>query len=126
MMNITDNNVPFEEIKKAFDLIKSLVGGDNGTYEDTMPEGCGEFGLDVTNPIPVDTIVGNRMYLERLQTTEGKKISYERIGQFQAPNIPSIIDGYRIFVKGKEITKLYICPYNKKNTERAPKGFKLV
>lgn len=125
-MNTTDNNIPFEEIKNAFDLIISLVGGDNGTYEDTMPEGVGEFGLDVTNPIPVNTTVGNMMYLERLQTADGVKVSYERIGQMKAPNIPSVIDGYRIYVRGKEIAKLYICPYNKKNSERAPKGFKLV
>ena len=96
-----------------------------GTDKDVMPEGYGEFGLEITNPIPVHTVAGNQIYLERLHTADGVKVTYKRIGSMRAPNIPSIIDGYTIFAKGKEIATLYICPYNKKNSEKAPKGFQL-
>ncbi|MDR0844847.1 MAG: hypothetical protein LBN71_06465 [Tannerella sp.] len=96
-----------------------------GTEEDEMPEGFGEFGLEITNPVPVYTIVGNSIYLERLRTMDGIKVTYKRTSTMHAPNIPSIIDEYRIFVHDKEITKLYICPFNKKNSNKAPKGFVL-
>ena len=121
-MDTSDNNIPLDRIIEVFD---SIFGG-KGTSEDMMPEGYGEFGLDITNPIPVHTIVGNKLYLDRLRTADGIKVSYDRIGSMHAPNIPSIIDGYRIFINEKQIATLYICPYNKKNSEKAPKGFKLV
>jgi hypothetical protein len=114
--------------KTEDDLIKmfgGMFGGDSGTAEDTMPEGYGEFGLEVTNPIPTQTPVGSRTYLEQLHTADGVKVDYERIGSMRAPNIPYMIDGYRIFANSREVATLYICPYNKKNSERAPKGFTL-
>ena len=125
-MSTSDKNFESEKLEELFKKIGSFIGNEDcGTEEDTMPEGYGEFGLEVTNPIPVKTIVGNLIYLDQLWTEDGIKVSYERIGSMQVPNIPSIIDNYRIFANGKEIATLYICPYNKKNSERAPKGFKL-
>ena len=125
-MSTTDRYDSMEEIEKLFEKIGPFAGNEDcGTDEDVMPEGYGEFGLEITNPIPVHTIVGNRIYLDQLWTEDGIKVSYDRIGSMNAPNISSIIDGYRIFAKGEEIAILYICPYNKKNSEKAPKGFKL-
>jgi len=127
-MDITNENFNFEKFQKLFETIYSSEAKENGggTEEDTMPEGYGEFGLEITNPIPIHTILGNKLYLDRLQTVDGVKVTYQRIGSMRAPNISSIIDGYTIFAKGEEIATLYICPYNKKNSERAPKGFKLI
>jgi len=127
-MNTTNENFDFEELQKFFKAI-SFFGGtenDGGTEEDTMPEGYGEFGLEITNPIPVNSILGNKLYLDRLWTDNGVKITYERIGSMRAPNISSIIDGYRIYARGEKIATLYICPYNKKISERAPEGFILM
>ncbi|MCL1821632.1 MAG: hypothetical protein FWG22_02290 [Prolixibacteraceae bacterium] len=114
-----------QELIEMFEKVSSLSGGCRGNGEDIMPEGHGEFGLEVTNPIPVHTIAGIPLYLNRLWTTDGIKITYERTGSTHAPNIPSIIDRYTIYGSGEEITKLYICPYNKKNSGKAPKGFVL-
>jgi len=126
-MSTTNDNFNLEELKKIFEAFSSFGGNnDGGTSEDTMPEGYGEFGLEITNPIPVNSIIGNKLYLDRLWTTDNVKVTYERIGSMRAPNISSIIDGYEIYAKGKKIATLYICPYNKKNSEKAPKGFKLV
>ncbi len=56
--------------------------------------------------------------------TKAKK--YERIGSTKAPNIDSPIDIYNILNNEKVIATLYINPYTKKNSERSPKGFKLI
>ena len=97
-----------------------------GTNQDMIPEGTGEFGYDVTNPIPTNTIRGNIIYLEKLHTDEGVKVGYERLGSTISPNIKGVIDLYLISVDGKELTELYICPYNQKTSNKAPKGFRLI
>lgn len=97
----------------------------NASEEDEMPEGFGEFGLEKTNPIPASSIADGYMYLNRLKLQNGMEISYTRIGSMRAPNIGETIDGYRIFSNDQEIAKIYICPYNKKTSTKAPKGFVL-
>lgn len=116
-------NPHLKERLELFSLLESL--NKDGTDKDVMPEGVGEFGLDITNPIPVNTIFGSNAYLGKLLTTNGSGIEYERIASVKAPNISSLIDSYNIKVKGEQIAVIYICPYNKKNSNRAPKGFKI-
>jgi hypothetical protein len=99
----------------------------NGTDQDVIPWGVGEFGLEVTNPIPVHGIFGSRYYLRRLKTANGDRIMYERTGSiFESNIIKSPVDAYKIMVDNVEIATLYISPYHKKNSQKAPKGFKLV
>jgi hypothetical protein len=112
------------EIKSLFEALSQLNEG--GTDEDTIPAGYGEFGHEATNPIPVNTVMGNMAYLRKLRTLDGEKVQYERIGSTGAPNIDRPIDAYQITNNGQVITTLYISPYNKKNSGRAPKGFKLL
>jgi hypothetical protein len=100
--------------------------GNNATDKDIMPEGYGEFGLEITNPVPTRSIPDGYHYLNCLRTTDGSKITYSRIGSMSAPNINQIIDGYKIYVQGNQIATIYICPYNKKNSSKAPKGFILM
>ncbi|MCX7954434.1 MAG: hypothetical protein N3A01_04490 [Bacteroidales bacterium] len=103
----------------------SKTANPEGTDKDEMPEGFGEFGLEITNPIPTRSIPDSYFYLNRLRTKNGSKITYKRIGSMRAPNIKHLIDAYRIYENGKEIAIIYICPYNKKNSNKAPKGFEL-
>lgn len=104
-----------------FEKLKAL--NTSGTELDEMPEGYGEFGLTVTNPIPVCTVLGNLVYLSKLRTENGESITYKRRGSTGTQNIKAIIDVYEVFCSDKQISTLYICPYNKKNSNRAPKGF---
>ncbi len=141
--NILSNDSENQFAKQEIEYIKEikrkefksrrerLVGYDaklykGGTKEDTIPDGYGEFGHEVTNPIPVYTIIGNRVYLEKLRTLEDKKVQYKRIRSTSVPNIDNAIDIYEIYDDGKVIATLYISPYNKKDSGRPPKGFKLV
>lgn len=100
---------------------------ENATDNHTITQdGYGEFGYEVTNPIPVKSVLGNMAYLEKLRTLDGQKVEYERIGSTSAPNIDMPIDMYEISVNNEQITTLYISSYHNKNSERAPKNFKLV
>jgi hypothetical protein len=101
----------------------SLEGGD----EDEMPEGYGEFGHDVTNPIPTEGIPGSLSYLARLRAPDGAKVLYERKGSYSAEEVsPNPIDGYAIsHPNGTALGMLYFSPYQKRNSVLVPKGFTL-
>jgi hypothetical protein len=86
-----------------------------------IPEGTGEFGLEVTNPIPTSTNFGSISYLGKLRTLDGVKVEYERRGSYQAANIPSMIDGYKITANGIDVATIFLCPYNKKKFRTGPK-----
>ena len=114
----------FDKLLKASrDYSESL--SPTGTGSDEMPKGYGEFGLEITNPIPTSSVPDSYFYLSKLRTNDGSEITYKRIGSMEAPNIDQIIDGYVLYLNNKEITKIFICPYNKRTSTKAPKGFKL-
>ncbi|MFK7951137.1 MAG: hypothetical protein AB8G11_26385 [Saprospiraceae bacterium] len=93
--------------------------------QDMTPNGFGEFGYDVTNPIPFENISDSIAYLDKLKTTDGQIIQYERTGSTKANNIERPIDIYEISVKGQTIVTLYISPYQEHNCMTVPKGFML-
>ena len=120
--------VPASEIfyDDSVDLPGFFEGaGVQGTDADEMPSGYGEFGYEATNPIPVHTVYGNAAYLDRLWTSRGIQVEYLRLGSTRAQNIDGLIDKYEIKVGGAPVATLFICPYNRKNSERAPRGFQL-
>ncbi len=123
VMDALNEDPKFQEMKGLFEAMEKLNEG--GTDQDVMPDGYGEFGHDITNPIPVNTVMGSIAYLGKLRTMAGTKVQYERVGSTSAPNIDQIIDEYEIFDNGQKIATLFICPYNKKNSDRPPKGFKI-
>jgi hypothetical protein len=114
-----------KEAKELFDILDNINQSGTGTNSDVIPDGFGEFGLDVTNPIPVNSVFGSMEYLRKLRTIDGKIVENKRTGSVMAPNIAELIDEYEISVEGQFITHIYICPYHKKNSERPPKGFRL-
>lgn len=119
------NSIPdFKSLKGLYDVMHEM--NQEGTDQDMIPSGYGEFGYDLTNPIPVNTIFGNTAYLGRLRTLDEVKVTYKRIGSFGSPISDNPIDGYEIFANGQKIAILYIDPYNKRNSQKAPKNFKLI
>ncbi|MDR1557670.1 MAG: hypothetical protein LBS88_11700 [Tannerellaceae bacterium] len=114
-----------DDSEKKFKAICKLFGY-KGTDKDEIPEGIGKFGYEVTNPIPVHTITGSQFYLKSLRTPDGGRITYKRLYSTQKENIEAPIDAYQIFSGGEKIAVLYICPYNKKNSGKAPEGFIIV
>ena len=123
VMDTLSEDPVYREMKEIYDVMSKLNEG--GTNQDVIPNGYGKFGYEETNPIPVNTVVGSMAYLSSLRNSEGKKVQYERIGSTSAPNIDKPIDMYEISIDGIQIATLYISPYQKKNSERPPEGFKL-
>jgi hypothetical protein len=95
---------------------------------EVFPEGQGDFGITLTNPIPTCGITGSTEYLAHLETEGGEEIIAERVGSMRADNIKDVIDCYMIYKKtaGQKLCKLYLCPYSKKTSSQAPEGFVLV
>ena len=83
----------FKKKKKSAELdgvvTERLFNTSNqGCNTDEIPEGTGEFGLDSTNPIPVNGIWENETYLGKLyrQIIHGKlyrKIFNYRYGKYE-------------------------------------------
>jgi hypothetical protein len=116
------DNAKIQEMKELFELMQRM--NEDGTNEDEIPEGYGEFGYELTNPIPVNTAFGSASYLTKLKTLSNQKVSYERLGSFDSPVSEHPVDGYIISSGGKELATLYFSCYHKKNSENAPQNFK--
>ena len=110
--------------KKLHDLMQELC--ENGYDEDEIPDGKGEFGYSVNNPIPINTILETHSYLSRLRTLDGEKVRYFKLGSTSSQVSLHKVQCYKIKnIKGEDLAVLYISPFQKKTSEKAPKGFKL-
>ena len=98
----------------------------NILYESQRTEDS-DYGYSLTNPIMMSTIPRSYEYLNRLRTTDGETLEWERI---QSINLDLhdvkgvIVDQYDLFLKGEPYKTIYICPYGH-NTEVAPEGMLL-
>lgn len=100
---------------------------EDGCDADEIPEGHGEFGREASNPIPTQTVFGSISYLMRLRAPDGAKVVYNRIGSLSSPVSPSLIDAYEISDShGSKLATLYLSPYHRRNSEKAPEGFTLL
>jgi hypothetical protein len=90
---------------------------------DELPNGVGPFGLVKTNPIPTRNVRGSDDYLSRLRTMRGTRLEAQRVGSTSAEEITSgMIDMYVVSADGQEV-RLYLCPYHKRTSGKAPDGF---
>ena len=107
-------------------LFANLGNSDEGCTTDVIPGAYGEYGFDLTNPIPTRGVPSNETYLHRLRLLSGEQIKWERIGSFGAPNIKHPIDGYKVMTEnGESLCTIYISPYQRVISNQAPKGFYL-
>jgi hypothetical protein len=98
----------------------------NGGLEyDEIPGAFGSFGIESTNPVPVNGILSSNAYLSKLMTDDGLTISWERVGSMGADNIDKPIDCYKITdSKGQRRPNIYISAYHSCTSKKAPKGYK--
>lgn len=123
-MDELNENHAVQEMKDLFEIMKEM--NEDGTDQDTIPNGYGEFGYELTNPIPVNTTYGNTAYFAKLRTMDNTKVSYERLGSMSSPISNHPVDAYKVLANEKAIATLYISSYHKRNSEKAPKNFKLL
>jgi hypothetical protein len=108
----------FQELQE---LVKNRFGG--GTINDNISHGFGRFGLDSTNPIPVNGIGGGYEYLSELKDRKGNSVTYKRLGAISVDNISGLVDQYEIFDSdGSLICQIHLSPYNSKNSKDRPQG----
>ena len=118
-----EDNPTFKALQELHQLQQKLAS--SKTVDSKIPEGYGEFGLEVTNPIPINTVIAETSYLGKLRTEDGVKVEYRRYGSAHAPNINHPIDRYEIKANGEYICDIFLCPYYDITSDIAPKGFKL-
>jgi hypothetical protein len=117
------------------------------------PNGIGEFGLDKTNPIPVNGIDNIPAYIDKLRyeytsisgsgTKTYNPVTFQRTidsdetpigssmplnepiaGSLSVPNIKGHIDVYNLYsIGGKKLAKIYINCYSLKTSNKVPNGF---
>lgn len=117
-------NPVFQQQMRLNDAMNLMA--EDGIDADELPDGEGEFGLTSTNPIPCKTIFGSTAYLARLRTSNGEKVVYRRIGSTTTELSPHPVDCYEVSGQnGDPLGTLFISPYHKRNSGKAPKGFRL-
>lgn len=90
---------------------------------DELPNGQGAFGT-VNNPIPVNGVPGVRAYLNRLQTKDGKSLSFKRVGSMFCKVQDTRVDEYEVkTADGSTQAVLVFDIYNLWRSTKAPKGF---
>jgi hypothetical protein len=121
MENLMQNPL-FRQMKEIHDLMAEMCA--DGCDTDQLPNAHGEFGYDASNPIPTHTVDGSIVYLSRLRAPDGSKVRYERRGSQKTEVSPHPIDIYEIsHENGTKLATLYISPYQKKFSEKAPRNF---
>jgi len=115
--SVWDETMDIPELKAQKELFDAMsaMNSKDGCTTDEMPEGVGEFGLEPTNPIPVNTVQGSILYLGGLRAPDGTRVNNERLGSLKVSNIQKPIDKYLItHENGSELAVIYISPYQAK------------
>ena len=96
------------------------------SYSDPTKE---DYGYTPENPIELTAVAVQYQYLNGIETDDGKKITYKRIGSLEGED-DIFIDQYEIYVKGlltnKKIATLYLTGDGSYNSISTPKGFRFI
>lgn len=120
-----------KEEQEAAELLNAIIqyqveSRKDGVDTDEIPNGYGPFGLSKTNPIPTRGVPGSNEYIARLRTKDGRSVESSRLGSTSAKDVTSgMIDMYNVSSGGVSLGTVYLCPYHKRNSEKAPEGFRL-
>lgn len=90
-----------------------------GGAVDSLANATGEFGLTVTNPIPVNGPVGEVTYLSALTMADGRGIWAHRLGSRDQIDIFEVVSD-----DGKDWSLLYLTPYHSRKSRLVPRGFR--
>ena len=92
-----------------------------------VPNGYGDFGTSVTNPIPVNGPLGEVVYLNRLRSRSGAAFLYHRLGSFDTPLYTRKIDAYELVAAdASEWLTLYFDMYHLRRSTKAPSGTQIL
>lgn len=120
-----------ETLTDETDILSGMIQANSGLginagTGDEVENASGEFGLDPTNPIPVNGIDMIDDYFSKLKLVTGELISYTRKGSILAENLPNPVDVYQIYnAESENIATLYVYAYHGRMSGKAPQGFRL-
>lgn len=87
---------------------------------DERPDGQGAFGLDERNPIPVNGAIGELSYLSKLETSNGERMMFHRVGAINTVDVFEAVtysgSGWYIF---------FVDYYHPRRSRKAPSGFQI-
>lgn len=85
---------------------------------DVIPGATGAFGLEPSNPIPVNGAIGELAYLSRLETSQGERLLFHRIG---AIGKVDVFEG--VTYSGSAWFVFFVDMYHPRRSRQAPHGF---
>jgi len=92
---------------------------------DKLPKGKGEFGT-ITNPIPVNSAIGEIKYLAKLRGKTGYPLFFHRIASLHSEVCEHSLDVYEVVcVDGTQWNDLYFDMYHPRRSNIAPTGYTL-
>lgn len=121
-----------ETLSKETDLISQQMQanmglGDVSAKGEEVENATGRFGLDATNPIPLNGIDRINDYFRRLRFINGERVLFERLGSVGAENLPFPVDKYLIGTQeNPESDVFYVYAYHGNMANKAPEGFRLL
>ncbi len=127
---------PPREVQQVFEKMRRLLNDDaaqiamigeplssminQGLDCDQLPDSKGRFGLEVTNPIPVNGPIGELAYLSKLRTSNGERLLFHRIGSQGTVDVFEAVD-----FSGQEWFVLYLDMYHPRKSRLTPAGLSL-
>lgn len=127
---------PTREVQQVFEKMRRLLDDDaaqiamvgepvasminRGLDCDQSPDSKGRFGLEVTNPIPVNGPIGELAYLSKLRTSNGERLLFHRIGSQSTVDIFEAVS-----FCGQEWFVLYLDMYHPRKSRLTPNGLSL-
>ena len=118
----SENDEPFD--KQKADLLKfTKSSGVNNNGCDQIPGAYGSFGTTPTNPIPVNGIIGETVYLFRLRSKTGTGFYYHRLGHIFSSPSKNPIDHYELVAAdASEWCDLFFDCYYPRRSTKTPDG----
>ena len=94
---------------------------------DVIPGGYGPFGRCFTNPIPVNGVTGEVVYLNRLRSKSGAMFLFHRLGSYSSDVCGQKVDLYELVAEdGSEWINLVFNMYHPRRSTKPPEGITLM
>lgn len=112
------------EIDRYDPVIARMIAG--GLDCDSLPGASGPFG-SLSNPVPVNGVLGEIKYLGKLRGRSGRALFFHRIGSTSSPACENPVDIYEtVCMDGSQWATLYFDIYHPRRSNLAPDGFALM
>lgn len=85
---------------------------------DVIPGASGPFGFDPRNPIPVNGAIGELAYLSRLETAQGERLLFHRIGAINKLDVFEAVT-----YSGSAWYVFFVDMYHPRRSRQAPERF---